>query len=196
MQSTNASEAIAQQTLALFFDPETRAFSRSKLEINLKGLAQVIAMMGEVGAIKAPLPSPERFVDLQYLRAAGGGLGPIQDRSGQGKKIVGRHGQANIMRPRYHCGMAVASQSSPPPLIPSPSVTGQIPFDHTERIDALSVPSPSRRASSPREGIKLELVPIAGGTDKMVAALDRGARGCYPDRHIIVCPSLAPCFSL
>ena len=26
-----------------------------------------------------------------------------------------------------------------------------------------------------REGIKLELVPIAGGTDKMVAALDRGA---------------------
>jgi hypothetical protein len=28
-------------------------------------------MMGEAGAIKAPLPTPERFVDLQYLRAAG-----------------------------------------------------------------------------------------------------------------------------
>jgi hypothetical protein len=31
----------------------------------------VIAFMGEGGAIKAPLPAPERFVDLQYLRAAG-----------------------------------------------------------------------------------------------------------------------------
>jgi hypothetical protein len=27
--------------------------------------------MGEAGTIKAPLPAPERFVDLQYLRAAG-----------------------------------------------------------------------------------------------------------------------------
>ena len=70
MQSTNASEAIAQQTLALFFDPE-RGVLPKQAEINLKGLAQVIAMMGEAGAIKAPLPSPERFVDLQYLRAAG-----------------------------------------------------------------------------------------------------------------------------
>jgi hypothetical protein len=40
-------------------------------EINLEGLAQVIAFMGEGGIIKAPLPTPERFVDLQYLRAAG-----------------------------------------------------------------------------------------------------------------------------
>jgi hypothetical protein len=40
-------------------------------EINLNGLAQVIAFMGEAGTIKAPLPSRERFVDLQYLRLAG-----------------------------------------------------------------------------------------------------------------------------
>jgi hypothetical protein len=39
-------------------------------EIDIKGLAQVIAFM-EGGVIKAPLPAPERFVDLQYLRAAG-----------------------------------------------------------------------------------------------------------------------------
>ena len=28
-------------------------------------------MMGEAGVLKPPLPQPERFVDLQYLRAAG-----------------------------------------------------------------------------------------------------------------------------
>jgi NitT/TauT family transport system substrate-binding protein len=70
MQSTNASETIAQQTLALFFDPE-RSVLPKRAEIDLKGLAQVIAMMGDAGAIKTPLPSPEQFMDLQYLRAAG-----------------------------------------------------------------------------------------------------------------------------
>lgn len=70
MQSTNAPEAIAQRTLALFFEPERGVLPR-RGEIDLKGLAQVIAMMGEAGTIKPPLPSPERFVDVQYLRAAG-----------------------------------------------------------------------------------------------------------------------------
>jgi hypothetical protein len=42
-----------------------------RAEIDLKGLAQVIAFMGEGGVIEPPLPAPERFVDLQYLRAAG-----------------------------------------------------------------------------------------------------------------------------
>ena len=37
----------------------------------IQGLAQVIAFMGEAGVIKEPLPGVERFVDLQYLRAAG-----------------------------------------------------------------------------------------------------------------------------
>jgi hypothetical protein len=40
-------------------------------EIDLKGLAQVITFMGEGGVIKPPLPAAERFVDLQYLQAAG-----------------------------------------------------------------------------------------------------------------------------
>jgi hypothetical protein len=40
-------------------------------EIDLAGLAQVIAFMGEGGVIKPPLPAPERFVDLQFLRATG-----------------------------------------------------------------------------------------------------------------------------
>ena len=70
MQRTNSSEAIAQQTLALFFAPE-RGVLPKRGEIDLKGLEQVIAMLGEAGTLKPPLPSPERFVDLQYLRAAG-----------------------------------------------------------------------------------------------------------------------------
>jgi hypothetical protein len=34
-------------------------------------LQQVIAMMAEARALDPPLPSAERFVDLQYLGAAG-----------------------------------------------------------------------------------------------------------------------------
>jgi hypothetical protein len=42
-----------------------------KAEINLKGLEQVIAFMGEAGNLKSPLPAAERFVDLRYLHTAG-----------------------------------------------------------------------------------------------------------------------------
>jgi ABC-type nitrate/sulfonate/bicarbonate transport system substrate-binding protein len=69
-QSTGCSEAIARQTLALFFEPE-RGVLPKQAEIDLAGLGHVIAMMGEAGAVKPPLPPPDRFVDLQYLRAAG-----------------------------------------------------------------------------------------------------------------------------
>jgi ABC-type nitrate/sulfonate/bicarbonate transport system substrate-binding protein len=68
--STGASEEIARETLALFFEPERGVLPRQG-EIDLKGLAQVIALLGEAGALKTPLPPPEQFVDLQYLRAAG-----------------------------------------------------------------------------------------------------------------------------
>jgi ABC-type nitrate/sulfonate/bicarbonate transport system substrate-binding protein len=70
MQNTSSSEAIAWQTLSLFFDPD-RGVLPNQGEIDLAGLARVIAMMGEAGALKPPLPEPSRFVDLQYLRAAG-----------------------------------------------------------------------------------------------------------------------------
>jgi ABC-type nitrate/sulfonate/bicarbonate transport system substrate-binding protein len=70
MQSTNASEAIGRQTLALFFEPE-RGVLPKRGEIGHAGLAQVIALMGEGGTLKPPLPPPERFVDERYLEAAG-----------------------------------------------------------------------------------------------------------------------------
>jgi hypothetical protein len=70
VESTDTPADIAQQTLALFFEPERNVLPKQG-EINVKGLAQIIAFMGEAGTIKAPLPPVERFVDLQYLRAAG-----------------------------------------------------------------------------------------------------------------------------
>jgi ABC-type nitrate/sulfonate/bicarbonate transport system substrate-binding protein len=70
VETTGSSEAIAAQTLALYFEPERKVLPRQG-ELNLNGLTQVIAFMGEAGTIKAPLPAAERFVDLQYLEAAG-----------------------------------------------------------------------------------------------------------------------------
>jgi ABC-type nitrate/sulfonate/bicarbonate transport system substrate-binding protein len=70
MQSANCSEAIARQTLALFLEPD-RGVLPKQAEIDPDALGQAIALMGEAGTLKPPLPAPERFVDSQYLRAAG-----------------------------------------------------------------------------------------------------------------------------
>jgi ABC-type nitrate/sulfonate/bicarbonate transport system substrate-binding protein len=70
MELTGSSDDIARQTLALYLEPDRGVLPRAA-EIDLKGLAQVIAFMGEGGVIKPPLPAAERFVDLQYLQAAG-----------------------------------------------------------------------------------------------------------------------------
>ena len=70
VETTGSSEAIAEQTLALYFEPERKVLPQQG-ELNLNGLTQVIAFMGEAGTIKAPLPVARRFVDLQYLEAAG-----------------------------------------------------------------------------------------------------------------------------
>ena len=70
VDTTDTPADIAQQTLTLFFEPERNVLPKQG-EISVKGLAQVIAFMGEAGTIKHPLPPAERFVDLQYLRLAG-----------------------------------------------------------------------------------------------------------------------------
>jgi ABC-type nitrate/sulfonate/bicarbonate transport system substrate-binding protein len=70
VDTTGVSPAIAERTLALYFEPERKVLPRQG-EIDLAGLAQVIAFMGEAGQLKGPLPAPERFVDMQYLRLAG-----------------------------------------------------------------------------------------------------------------------------
>jgi hypothetical protein len=40
-------------------------------EIDMAGLTAVITLLGRTGELKPPLPPAERFVDLQYLKAAG-----------------------------------------------------------------------------------------------------------------------------
>ncbi len=68
--TTDSSAAVAEQTLKLFFEPERKVLPRQG-EIEVDGMTQVIAFMGEAGNLKAPLPPAERFVDLRYLHAAG-----------------------------------------------------------------------------------------------------------------------------
>jgi ABC-type nitrate/sulfonate/bicarbonate transport system substrate-binding protein len=70
VETTGFAEANAKLTLALYFEPE-RGILPKLGEINLKGMEQVIALMAEGETIKPPLPAAERFVDLQYLHAAG-----------------------------------------------------------------------------------------------------------------------------
>jgi len=70
VETTGVPAAVAERTLALYFEPERKVLPQ-RAEIDLDGLAQVIAFMGEAGQLEAPLPAPERFVDLQYLQQAG-----------------------------------------------------------------------------------------------------------------------------
>ena len=53
---------------------------------------------------------------------------------------------------------------------------GQIPST-VRSVSTLYLSIAQQKGFLAREGIKLELVPIAGGTDKMVAALDQGQVG-------------------
>jgi ABC-type nitrate/sulfonate/bicarbonate transport system substrate-binding protein len=70
IETTGSPEEIVGQTLALYFDPD-RGVVPKQAELDVKGLGQVIQFMAEAGELKPPLPQPERFVDLQYLQAAG-----------------------------------------------------------------------------------------------------------------------------
>jgi hypothetical protein len=70
LDTTGSPEDIARQTLALYFEPD-RGVVPKQGEIDVKGFGQVIQIMVEAGELKPPSPPPERFIDLQYLKAAG-----------------------------------------------------------------------------------------------------------------------------
>jgi ABC-type nitrate/sulfonate/bicarbonate transport system substrate-binding protein len=70
VEITGVPAAVAESTLALYAESGRKVLPQQG-EIDLKGIAQVIAFMAEAGQLKAPLPAPERFVDLRYLRLAG-----------------------------------------------------------------------------------------------------------------------------
>jgi ABC-type nitrate/sulfonate/bicarbonate transport system substrate-binding protein len=68
--TTGADAAAARAVLALYYEPDRGVMPRAG-EINMSGMAAVIALLGAAGRIAAPLPPPARFVDLRYLHAAG-----------------------------------------------------------------------------------------------------------------------------
>lgn len=70
VETTGADAATARAVLALYYEPDRGVMPRAG-EINMSGMAAVIALLGAAGRISGPLPPPERFVDLRYLRQAG-----------------------------------------------------------------------------------------------------------------------------
>ena len=70
IDTTGSAEEIARQTLSLYFEPDRGVVPRQG-EIDVKGFNEVIKVMAEAGELKPPLPAVERFIDLQYLKAAG-----------------------------------------------------------------------------------------------------------------------------
>jgi len=70
VEDTGCTEADARATLALYLEPERHVLPRQG-EIDREAMKRSIALMRDAGQLTAPLPPADRFVDLQYLRAAG-----------------------------------------------------------------------------------------------------------------------------
>jgi ABC-type nitrate/sulfonate/bicarbonate transport system substrate-binding protein len=68
--SLKVSEETAAQIFAPYLERDKNVLPK-RGELSLKAFNQVLALMGESGVIPAPVPPAERFVDLQYLKAAG-----------------------------------------------------------------------------------------------------------------------------
>jgi ABC-type nitrate/sulfonate/bicarbonate transport system substrate-binding protein len=70
VETTGAPLDVARSMLAFYYEPD-RGVMPKQAEISMAGMAKVIELLGETGELKAPLPAADRFVDLQYLKAAG-----------------------------------------------------------------------------------------------------------------------------
>ncbi len=70
METGGVSAAVAAEIFAPYLEPDRNVLPR-KGELDLAAFNRVLALMAEVGAIPAPAPDAEKFVDLQYLKAAG-----------------------------------------------------------------------------------------------------------------------------
>jgi ABC-type nitrate/sulfonate/bicarbonate transport system substrate-binding protein len=69
-ETTDAPPEVAQAMLAFYYEPD-RGVMPKQAEISMPGITKVIELLGLTGTLQAPLPAAERFVDLQYLQAAG-----------------------------------------------------------------------------------------------------------------------------
>jgi ABC-type nitrate/sulfonate/bicarbonate transport system substrate-binding protein len=70
METGGVSAAVAAEIFAPYLEPDRNVLPR-KGELDLAAFNRVLALMAEVGAIPGPAPNVEKFVDLQYLKAAG-----------------------------------------------------------------------------------------------------------------------------
>jgi ABC-type nitrate/sulfonate/bicarbonate transport system substrate-binding protein len=70
IETTGAPEDVARAMLTFYYEPD-RGVMPKQAEISMAGMSKVIELLGQTGDLKAPLPSAEKFVDLQYLKAAG-----------------------------------------------------------------------------------------------------------------------------
>ena len=69
VELTAVSPAIAEDVLKLYAESGRKVLPE-RGEIDMKGIATVIGFMKEMGQVSAPLPGPERFVELKYLSRA------------------------------------------------------------------------------------------------------------------------------
>ena len=69
-ETTGTTRDIAEAMLAFDYDPDKGVMPKHA-EIDMAGMRAVIDLLGGTGGLKPPLPPAERFVDLQYLEAAG-----------------------------------------------------------------------------------------------------------------------------
>jgi ABC-type nitrate/sulfonate/bicarbonate transport system substrate-binding protein len=69
-ETTDAPPDVARDILRFYYEPYRGVMPRAG-EISLSGLAKMIELLGDSGEIAKPLPGPDRFVDLTYLKAAG-----------------------------------------------------------------------------------------------------------------------------
>jgi hypothetical protein len=63
-------DEVARTIFAPYLDPAKNVLPR-RGEIDIGAFNRVLALMGDVGAIPKPVASADKFVDLQYLKAAG-----------------------------------------------------------------------------------------------------------------------------
>jgi ABC-type nitrate/sulfonate/bicarbonate transport system substrate-binding protein len=69
-ETGGVSAAVAAEIFAPYLEPDKNVLPR-KGELDMAAFDRVIALMAQVGAIPSPAPGAERFVDLQFAKAAG-----------------------------------------------------------------------------------------------------------------------------
>jgi ABC-type nitrate/sulfonate/bicarbonate transport system substrate-binding protein len=62
-------ENRSREMLAAIWDPKNRVLP-PRAAIDMDGVRAAIALLGEYGILKQPLPPPERFIDAAYAEAA------------------------------------------------------------------------------------------------------------------------------